>query len=384
MNSSRIGLAAWIAVACLCSGCVDDTGSGKEARPGQLPGVTGIRYLAGGNNNGFLRARSPRNFTFPADYGAHPGFRTEWWYLTGNLDTPTDRHFGFELTFFRVALAPDAVTRESAWSGNSVWMAHFALTDPAAGQFRPAEKLGREALGLAGAVASPFRVWLDDWQIVEREPGVLSVEAGDGEAAIYLELRGLDRIVLQGDAGLDRKGPEPGNASFYYSAPRLSVTGRVMSSDGSADAVSGTAWLDREWSTSALSPGIAGWDWFALQLDDGRDLMFYRLRQEDGGTSAYSGGSITDGAGNTRRLAASEVELQVLDYWQSASSGVVYPVAWRMRIASLGTDLVIEPFLPNQELNLSVRYWEGAVRVLEDSAAPRRALGRGYLELAGY
>ena len=343
---------------------------------------TGIRFLAAGEAGGFERALAPRSFSFPEDHGSHLGFRTEWWYFTGNLFTAARRHFGFELTVFRLALQPFATERASAWGTNQIWLGHFALTDTGEGRFFAAERMSRGALDLAGARTSPLRVWVEDWFIEGDFTGPtasLLLRAQTAEAGIDLELRGLERIVLQGEQGLDQKGVERGNASYYYSAPRLAATGNV-SVGGFSHATSGLAWMDREWGTSALSPGVAGWDWFALQLDDGRDLMFYRLRREDGTATEFSGGSLTDGSGMARRLTAADVELEITERWRSPASDVTYPVAWLMRIPSEDLQLRIRPRLVDQEVRLSVRYWEGAVEV-----SGRDGLsGVGYLELAGY
>jgi len=188
-------------------------------------------------------------------------------------------------------------------------------------------------------------------------------------------------VTLNGNDGLDLKGPEPGNASYYYSIPRLSVHGNVRVA-GQDVAVSGLAWMDREWSTSALSPGIGGWDWFALHLSDGRDLMFYRLRRADGGSSEYSKGSLIEGDGVVRRLGAGDVEVEVRRRWRSAISGIEYPVEWSMKIPGTGIDLELAPLIDDQELDLAVRYWEGAVRSVQGAGGAVTA--EGYLELAGY
>jgi len=375
-----------LAAACLagCGGGQADTGTAVARE------LTGLRYLSaddsGRDGDGFARALEPRPFSFPADHGAHPGFRTEWWYFTGNVLDARGRHYGFELTLFRVALTPAQPARASALAADTVWMGHLAVTDTARGRFQAAERLSRGAAGIAGAgpraAGGPLVVRVEDWSVTiagERA----RLEAADEGFGIALELAGLDRIVRQGDDGLDPKGPEPGNASYYYSAPRLAVTGEIVSAGADAVAVEGSAWMDREWSTSALAPGLAGWDWFALQLDDGRDLMFYRLRTDDGGTSPFSGGSITSAAGEVTRLDAGAVGLRVSREWTSRTTGVRYPVAWQMTVPSLGLELAIEPRLDDQELELSVRYWEGAVEVAGE-AGGRPVRGVGYLELAGY
>jgi predicted secreted hydrolase len=343
--------------------------------------------LGAGDLAGFTRALAPRPLSFPADLGPHPEFRTEWWYYTGNLETPAGRHFGFQLTFFRTALTPrtaGALRRASAWSATQLYLAHFALTDTAGRRFHAWSRLGREALGLAGARAAPFRVWLEDWSAESAAPDGLPVRlrAAEGDVAIDLVLASDKPPVLQGDRGLSRKGPEAGNASYYYSLSRMSARGTVRAG-GEALAVSGLAWMDREWSTSALGADLVGWDWLALQLDDGREVMVYRLRRRDGAADAYSAGALIAADGATRPLAWEEVTLDVLDHWTSPRSRVRYPSRWRLAVPAAALDLEITPRLADQELIVGTRYWEGAVR-LEGTADGRPIAGRGYVELVGY
>jgi predicted secreted hydrolase len=343
--------------------------------------------LGSGDPAGFARADAPRPFVFPDDHGPHAEFRTEWWYYTGNLATATGRHVGFELTFFRTALAPAepaAAPRASAWSTRQLYLAHFAVTDTASARFHAASRLGRAAVGLAGAEARPFRVWLEDWSVVGADADTFPVRlrAADGEVAIDLALDAGKPIVLQGDRGLSRKGPEPGNASYYYSLTRMPARGTVRVG-GETLAVSGRAWMDREWSTSALGPDLGGWDWFALQLDDGRDVMVYRLRRKDGSPDPHSAGAIVAPDGAARALSVADTAIEVLDRWTSAASGVAYPSRWRVTIPSAELSLEIIPRIAAQELDVGTRYWEGAVR-LEGRAGGRPVSGQGYVELVGY
>ena len=360
---------------------------GAAGRGGVQASLAVSAALGWGDLAGFARAMAPRRFSFPADLGPHPEFRTEWWYYTGNLETAAGRHFGFQLTFFRTALAPPAAgapARPSAWSASQLYLAHFALTDTAGRRFHAWSRLGREALGLAGARATPFRVWLEDWSAASEAPDGLPVRlrAAEGDVAIDLVLASDKPVALQGDHGLSRKGPEPGNASYYYSRSRMSVRGSV-SAGGEPLPVSGLAWMDREWSTSALGPDLVGWDWLALQLDDGRDVMVYRLRRRDGAVDPYSTGALIAADGGTRPLAAGDVTLDARDHWTSPRSRVRYPSRWRLAIASAGLSLEITPRLADQELIVGPRYWEGAVRV-EGTDAGRPIAGRGYVELVGY
>jgi predicted secreted hydrolase len=208
------------------------------------------------------------------------------------------------------------------------------------------------------------------------------LEALDGEFGIDLELTTEEAPVAHGERGLDRKGPEPGNASYYYSVPRLAANGRVTL-EGKTLPVVGSAWMDREWGTSALRDGVVGWDWFALQLSNGGSLMFYRLRQEDGEASPFSAGTLLGSDGTVRALGARDVELRATENWVSRATGAVYPVGWSLAVPSLELSLVIEPLLANQELDLSVRYWEGAVEAAGSwEGAPVQAVG--YVELTGY
>ena len=331
---------------------------------------------------GFARALGPRPLVFPEDHGPHPDFRTEWWYYTGNLTTATGRHVGFQLTFFRVALAPTAESRESAWGTRQLYVGHFAVTDTAGRRFHAFSRSSREALGLAGAHASPFRVWLQEWS-VSGEGDATRLQAREGDVAIDLTVSPGKPVVLQGDRGLSRKGPEPGNASLYYSFPRMPARGTVRLGSETLE-VSGEAWMDREWSTSALGEGVEGWDWFALQLDDGRELMVYLLRRRDGTVDPFSAGTLVAADGTSRRLEAGDVRVEVLAHWTSPHSGVRYPGRWRVSVPAEALRVEIEPRVADQELRVGTRYWEGAVVVVGGSSAGRQTAGQGYVELVGY
>jgi predicted secreted hydrolase len=372
---------AWVLLFLTLGAC----GTVDEDDPPTNGSSTGIRFLGGPDVAGFARATAPRALEFPADHGPHPDFRTEWWYFTGNLQDAAGRPYGFELTFFRIALAAGTRAGESPWGARQAWLAHFAVTDPSASRFLAAQRLARGALGLAGASADPFHVWVKDWQVdgtADEQHVSLRLAAADGGTAIDLTLTANVSPVVHGDRGLDAKGPEPGNASYYYSIPRLDASG-TLTLGGQESKVSGLVWLDREWSTSALSPGVTGWDWFALRLSDGRDLMFYRLRQANGSATAFSGGTLVAADGSRERLGAGDVELEPLDWWRSPRTGVRYPVRWRLRLSRAAIELELEPYLEDQEVDLSVRYWEGAVRGLGQAGAAALQ-AEGYLELAGY
>jgi predicted secreted hydrolase len=339
--------------------------------------------LGGAAADGFSRADRPRDFRFPDDHGPHDGFRTEWWYLTGQLADDDGRAFGYQLTFFRQALAPVVAPSVSRWRTGHLWMAHFALTDVGGRRFHAFERFGREALGLAGAERTPLKIHVEDWEFAATgaDATAFRLAAAEGGVALALDLAPARPPVLQGDGGLSAKGPEPGNASYYYSLTRLVTRGEVQLG-ARRFAVTGSSWLDREWSTSALGPDLAGWDWFALELDDGSDLMLYRLRRPDGAGAPASSGTWIAADGATTRLAARDFVLTPLTTWRSPRGGD-YPARWRIEIPSRALSLELEPLLADQELPLSVRYWEGAV-VARGTAAGRPVTGRGYVELTGY
>ncbi len=352
--------------------------------PPQPTRSVAVSSALGGDAAGYRRAYQPRPFDFPIDHGPHPEFRNEWWYVTGNLADITGRPFGYQLTIFRIALSPTGPPTDSPWRANQVYMGHFALTDVAGNRHYGFERFSRGALGLAGAQATPFRVWLEDWALTGVEPDVfpLRLRAREGDIAVDLMLDAGKPVVLQGDRGLSQKSAEPGNASYYYSHTRMPTQGTVRVG-GRSFMVSGASWLDREWSTSALGPDQSGWDWFALQLDDGRDLMFYRLRRKDGGTDPFSKGTLVGPDGQTRLLRWNAVELQPLGEWASPHTGDRYPAGWRLRLPAENLDLTVMPKVADQEMRLTVRYWEGAVTA-NGRADDRTVSGQGYLEMTRY
>jgi len=340
---------------------------------------------------GYALAEAPRAFEFPADHGPHRAFRNEWWYVTGNLDDEAGRRYGYELTLFRFALAPTVATADvdgSQWRSREVFVGHFALTDVRAGRFHVAERFSRPALGLAGATGPPVRVWLEDWSLAQQQAdgaagarGSWRLHARHGGIAVDLSLAARRGPVLNGRDGLSRKSHEPGNASYYYSMPRLETQGTVVV-DGDTRRVSGLSWLDREWGSRGLSASQQGWDWFALQLDDGSNLMFYQLRELDGAAHPMSAGTWMPPQGEPLYLSRDEVSLEIRDFWDSPAGGR-YPMGWRLAVAAQDLSLQVEPVLETQELDTNVRYWEGAVDVSGERAG-KPVRGRGYVELTGY
>lgn len=338
--------------------------------------------LSAPSDQGYARALEPRPFSFPADHGPHPEFRTEWWYYTGNLETAEGRRFGFQLTFFRSALAPEMTARESAWATRQAWLAHFTVSDVQSATFRSFERWSRGALGLAGGQAEPFRVWLKDWRVEAAADKAMHLLASEDGVEIDLVLQQGKPPVLQGERGLSRKSAELGNASYYYSLTRMPATGTVRVGN-ERFAVTGSAWMDREWSTSSLGRDQIGWDWFSLQLSDGWDLMLYQLRKKDGTADPSSSGTLIGPGGESRPLKLSDFEIEGTGEWRSPRSGARYPERWRLRIPSEELDLTVQPVLADQELDVSFLYWEGAVDV-EGTHHGRPVRGRGYVELTGY
>jgi predicted secreted hydrolase len=383
---ARTGWAALAAVWLSMGACGDQGDSGAARAELSL-----TETLAGADTAGYARALEPRAFSFPEDHGPHPRFRTEWWYVTGNLDAADGRRFGFQFTIFRSALSPTPPPLDSDWATNQAYMGHFTLTDLDAGRFQAFERFARGAGGLAGAVGPdgtrPFRVWVEDW-VLEGERGSeglpMRMAASEGEVALKLEMEASKPVVFQGDRGLSQKGPEPGNASYYYAYTRLPAQGSVVVGPDTV-AVTGLAWMDREWSTSALSEGQVGWDWFSLQLDDGWELMVYQLRQRDGTPHPLSDGVLIDPSGAKVPLRwGVDLSVEPTGRWTSPVDGAVYPSGWRIKVPDRGVDLTVDPVLSDQELNLAFRYWEGAVDVVGTGVGGDAVRGRGYVELTGY
>ena len=335
--------------------------------------------MAASPDPGFERAIKPRDFRFPADHGPHQSFATEWWYFTGNLTSAQGERLGYQLTLFRVGLRPGMPADDSDWRAHQLYMGHLAISDLDRRKHHSAERFSRAAAGLAGAQAEPLHVWLGPWAI-RGTPGStfpLTLRADTPELSLDLTLEAGEKpLVLQGERGLSRKSAAPGNASYYYSYTRLPTRGTLRIA-GRSMQVSGSSWFDREWSSSALAADQAGWDWFALQLDDGRDLMYYQMRGTDGRPQVYSKGVLVGPDGNAEPIDSADVELTPVRTWQSAE-GSHYPVQWTLRIPRLGLELDVEAAFDDQEMHHTVRYWEGAVTIGGTHS------GRGYLELSGY
>ena len=332
----------------------------------------------------FARALTPQKFTFPIDHGPHNLYRTEWWYFTGNLKNTQGRQFGYELTFFRFALNPETSESKSAWRSNQMYMAHLTLTDVEKRRFYTDERFSRAGNDLAGALTKKYHVWLYDWSAKTEGDAdfPLRLHAKTDDFGIDLLLTSQKGYILQGNQGLSQKSLKPGNASYYYSYPRLETKGAVTIASEQFS-VTGASWMDREWSTSALSEEQSGWDWFALQFSDDSELMFYQLRRKDGQLDSNSSGSFVRADNGKIALKGSDVSIQILDNWKSPHSKITYPSRWHLSIPNQNLEIEIVPLLNDQELNVSYRYWEGAVSI-KGTKNGKLISGQGYVELAGY
>ena len=323
--------------------------------------------------------RAGSALVFPRDHGSHPMFRTEWWYLTGWLKAESGREFGVQVTFFRNRPRVAEVST-SRFAAKQLLFAHAALADRANGHLEHDQRAARAGLELAEA--GDAAVWIDDWSL-RRSGEVFTARIPARGFELELEFRQTQPILLQGESGLSRKGPKPVQASFYYSLPHLAVRGRVVQGGqaGKALAVSGTAWLDHEWSSDYLAAAAEGWDWVGLNLADGVALMLFRIREKTGKVY-WAGGTLRRADGSRRVFAPGEIVFEPLRHWKSPASGAIYPVAMRVKAGELEFEL--EPLMDNQELDSRAStgtiYWEGAVRAKREG----REMGRGYLELTGY
>jgi predicted secreted hydrolase len=335
--------------------------------------------LLGAGAPPFAAVRHGVPLRFPADHGAHPDFRTEWWYVTGWLDTPQGPR-GFQITFFRSRpeLAQD---NPSAFTPRQIIFAHAALSDPGHGRLRHATRIARAGFGLAQARVGDMDVKVDDWQLRRAADGRLHAKvAGDG-FALDLAFTPTQGVILQGRGGYSQKGPDPAEASHYYSWPHLKVAGRL-----NGKPVAGTAWLDREWSSTLLNPAAVGWDWLGLNMDDGSALTLFRVRDGKGG-AVWAGGSHRDAGGRLVVLGREDVRWEAGGWWQSPRSQARWPVRPVVEYRADGRwrRITVAPLMQDQELDSrsggGPLYWEGAVRVAPDGG---RAGGRGYLELTGY
>lgn len=354
-------------------------------RPAPAPGLAETPQTQA-TREGFALATAPYRFRFPRDYGAHFAYASEWWYSTGHLWTRDGRRFGYELTLFRLGLRagdPRPGPGQSAWRGNQLFPAHFAITDDAGRTFFHTERFAREALGAGFASDRRLDVRVGDWSIAGDGATIRMRAAADADG-LDLVQRMLKPPAINGRDGVSRKGACASCASHYYSLTRLQTSG-TLRYDGVTYAVRGLSWMDHEYGSGELEPDQAGWDWFALQLDDGRELMLYRLREKNGGTTPESSGTLVARDGRTTYLPLRDFSIEALGAWTSPHTGGRYPSGWRVRVPRAGIDVTVTPTVRDQELADTpgdVSYWEGDVDVAATGSRARR--GVGYVELTGY
>ncbi len=335
----------------------------------------------------FARALEPLEFEFPRDHGPHNEYATEWWYFTGNLTGEDGGEYGFQLTFFRSALAPGESNRPSDFAAQQLYMAHFAVTSGPAGRHVSFDRFSRGAGGVAGATGSPrYEVWLDDWRAQETAPGQMHLQAvaedDNGPISIDLILAETRPPLLHGEAGYSRKGPEPGNANYYYSLVRMETAGEIVFADRRIP-VTGLSWMDHEFGTSALSADAVGWDWFAVTLDNDVVLMFAEIRTRSGTSQEIFEGTLGFPDGSQVSISADDFTLTTTGQWTSPDSGTVYPGGWRVTFPQYEIDLTIDPLIDDQEMDVAFTYYEGAT-VVSGTMNGERVAGRGYVELTGY
>jgi len=369
------GFLLWILSYCTC----------WAATPVAINSLSIKGVLAGqasGQDNSFKQVIKPREFHFPRDHLAHQAYKSEWWYFSGNMSTDAlsqsgkNRNFSYQFTLFRFALQAEKKTAEkisvetSNWRSSNIYMAHIALTDKDQHKFYQQERFSRDALGLAGTkthIDGSLQFWLNDWQIKSMQAEQLfplQLDIKEHEFALQLQLNAIKPLVLQGQQGYSQKSDK--QASYYYSYTRLASKGRIKIGKNSFK-VTGNSWFDREWSTSGLAEEQQGWDWFALHLDDGSELMLYQMRKKDGSKDSYSSGILVEANGQAQTLTASQFQLQVTDFWKSSSSGIAYPINWTIIIPEQNIKLTISTQTKHQEWSkaagFSFNYWEGSVEI---------------------
>lgn len=332
---------------------------------------------------------------FPRDHGAHPDFRTEWWYVTGWVHTADGEELGFQVTFFRSRTTTDDAN-PSRFAPRQLLFAHAALADPRRGRLVHDQRIARAGFGVAEASTTDADVALDRWRFKRIDGDALhfTTRVDGDQLALDLDLRAAGPVLVQGaDAtkpGYSQKGPLPRDASRYYSVPQLAVVGTVGRGEGAARrdvAVTGTAWLDREWSSAYLDPQASGWDWVGLNLDDGGALMAFQMSDRSGG-KLWAGGARRWPDGRVDRYRPDDVAFSALRTWTSPRSRAAWPVQQRIAIGGRSPlTIVVDPMMDDQELDSRAStgtiYWEGAVRVRRD-APDGPPIGNGYLELTGY
>ena len=334
----------------------------------------------------FRQALPGYDYQFPRDFFAHKEFRIEWWYYTGNLEDGDGRRFGYQLTFFRVGLTNDPEKiNSSKWQIGQIYFSHLTVSDFKDKKFHYFERINRKGLGLAGADADRLHVWNENWILTGNDQAhhLVAKEAGIG---LDLQLKPLKKLVIHGQNGVSQKSDQPGNASHYISYTRMATQG-ILFLKGKKYEVTGTSWMDHEFSSNQLSAEQVGWDWFSVQLDNGSEIMLYLIRLKDGSVEPHSSGTLVRAAGSHQHLSLREISIESTGEWTSPHTGAVYPAGWVMSLPGSKTRLKISPELADQELHhlrsIGSSYWEGSVSV-QGTHEGQPVSGQGYVELVGY
>lgn len=350
-------------------------------KPASAPGSDlALAALLNSTNNDFAEVQPDWLFRFPNDHAAHPDFRTETWYFNASLQTSQSHFFGFQLNFFRLALTPEKPDTDSAWATNQIYRAHVAVSDQQNNQFYADEKFSRVALGLAGSETNPASVWLENWRMQvsdDTDQPTFTIQLASEEMAAQLTLKSL-KTTINDSALSDRRQP------FHaYWLPRLQVEGSLNLA-GETLAVSGTAWFDHLWGLVPMGRGQLALNRFVIQLDDQRELLIFQLRRRDGSGQPLNSGFLIDADGKLRELKRRDIELEAQqDEWYSPKTAVSYPLHWRLRLTKENLTLMLSPLIENQELDLALRYWAGAMQV-SGEANGKSITGHGFIELSGY
>lgn len=342
-----------------------------------------FEFLVVDNEDKYQKAVEIRDFQFPEDFGSHPEFLTEWWYYTGNLLTPDERHFGYQLTFFRRSISGEHnELSQSNWATNQIYLAHFAITDTANESYYIADQISRGANELAGTITDPyFSIWLNHWEIQQISDTLFIMKAKDDDFEINFVLEDQKGVILHGDSGLSQKGEEIGNASYYFSQTRLKTNGQMRIKEDWFD-IEGFSWMDHEFGTSTLGKNQVGWDWFSIQLENNSELMLFQIRNNDGTISPFSSGTNINETGETINIKMDEFSIEVLDTWKNQEQ-IQYPRRWKIVLEPYNIELEIIPVINDQEVTLFFQYWEGAVTV-QGTVNGEAVSGYGYVELTGY
>lgn len=320
-------------------------------------------------------------YEFPRDHFAHPDFKTEWWYFTGNLAAEDGRELGFQLTFFRQGVQRGEA--ETRFAVDDIKLAHFAVTDITGGRFRFGQKVSRGSFGEAGFSDGERMAWIEDWTLRLTGPGKFRLEAQDGDFALALDLAAAKEPVFHGENGVSQKSAGEGRASHYYSFTRLAAEGTVTL-EGREIPVRGWSWFDQEWATNQLTENQTGWDWLSLQFEDNTELMLFQIRLKDGGRDPFSHGTWINAEGKTVPVKNEDFDLVPGRVWRSGETGGQYPVEWVLRVPKLDLELEVGAAMDGQELVLRpISYWEGSVRA-RGTRGGQPMRGRGYLEMTGY